>query len=98
MINLHDPRSENNQTVRRSPRCPPESFLNTIEAKRYAFLAQQFREMDRPVLAQMCENWAREHTLTVIRLEQAERRLADLDRRLSAKQSLVRGEIGGDAA
>lgn len=87
MINLHDPASKNNQTVRQSPRCPPESFLNTIEAKRYAFLAEQFRGLDRPVLAQMCDNWAREHTLTVIRLEQAERRLEALDRRLA--------EIGG---
>ena len=84
MINMHDPHSENNQTVRQSRRCPPESFLNTIEAKRYAFLAEMFAEMDRPVLAQMCRNWEREHTLTVLRLAQAERRLEDLDARLRA--------------
>lgn len=89
MITLYDPTSENNQTVRRSSRCPPESFLNTIEAQRYAFLAEQFREMDRPVLAQMCRNWEREHRLTVIKLAQAERRLANLDARLRA--------LGGDA-
>jgi hypothetical protein len=89
MITLYDPNSENNQTVRQSPRCPPESFLNTIEAKRYAFLAERFAEMDRPVLAQMCRNWEREHQLTVLKLAQVERRLADLDRRLR--------EIGGAA-
>lgn len=87
MIDLYDPNSENNHTVRRSSRCPPETFLNTIEAKRYEFLATVFREMDRPVLAQMCDNWAKEHRLTIVKLEQMERRLASLDRRL--------GEIGG---
>lgn len=97
MIDLYDPGSENNQTVRRSPRCPPESFLNTIEAKRYAFLAQQFADLDRPVLAQMCRNWEREHLLTVVKLAQMERRLSDLDQRLSAKRSLVRGESGRGA-
>lgn len=85
MITLYDPNSENNQRQQTtSTRCPPESFLNTIEAKRYAFLAQQFADMDRPVLAQMCRNWEREHTLTVLRLRQAERRLSSLDARLRA--------------
>lgn len=83
MINLYDPASKNNQRVgRRSPRCPPESFLNRIEAKRYEYLAEVFREMDRPVLAQMCANWAREHLLTVVKLEKMDDRLADLDQRL----------------
>jgi hypothetical protein len=85
VITLYDPKSENNQRQRTtSPRCPPESFLNTIEAKRYAFLAQQFADMDRPVLAQKCRNWEREHTLTVLRLQQAEERLSSLDARLRA--------------
>jgi hypothetical protein len=84
MIDLYDPNSENNQTVRRSRRCPPESFLNQIEAKRYEYLAEVFDEMDRPVLAQMCRKWAKEHRLTVIRLASAEARLNDLDRRLRA--------------
>lgn len=84
MITLYDPTSENNQTVRRFRRAPPEGFLNTIEAKRYEFLAEQFREIDRPVLAQLCDNWAREHRLTVVKLVQAERRLSDLDARLRA--------------
>lgn len=85
MISLYDPKSENNHRRRTiSPRCPPESFLNTIEARRYAFLAQQFAELDRPVLAQMCRNWEREHMLTVLRLQQAEDRLASLDARLRA--------------
>lgn len=84
MITLYDPNSENNQTVRRSRRCPPESFLNEIEAKRYEYLAEVFHEMDRPVLEQMCRNWAREHRLTVMRLTNAEHRLSDLDRRLRA--------------
>jgi hypothetical protein len=79
VINLHDPHSENNQTVRQSRRCPPESFLSTIEAKRYGFLAEIFTELDRPVLAQMCRNWEREHQLTALKLEQSARRLADLD-------------------
>lgn len=87
VIDLHDPRSENNQTVGKSHRCPPETFLNTIEVKRYEFLAEQFRGMDRPVLAQMCDNWAKEHRLTITKLEQMERRLSNLDRRLA--------EIGG---
>jgi hypothetical protein len=85
MIELHDPDSVNNQRRRStSPRCPSESFLNTIEARRYAFLAQQFADLDRPVLAQMCRNWEREHTLTVLRLQQAEERLSSLDARLRA--------------
>lgn len=59
-----------------SPRCPPETFLNEIEARRYEFLAEQFREIDRPVLAQMCRNWAKEHRGLIARRTDIERRRA----------------------
>lgn len=84
---LPEPRSEPPTTARpvtriSSRRAPPESFLNELEAKRYDFLASQFTDLDRPVLAQMCANWAREHRLTITRLAEVERRIADLDREL----------------
>lgn len=85
MSTVYDPRGKNNQRVQRPSRCPPESFLNQIEARRYEFLAAQFRDLDRPVLAQMCQNWAREHLLTITKLAEMEDRLAELDARLRAQ-------------
>lgn len=82
MITLYHPGATDDPEATRSRRCPPESFLNTIEAKRYEYLAEVLRELDRPVLAQMCVNWAKEHRLTVGKLAEADRRLADLDARL----------------
>jgi hypothetical protein len=63
----------------RSRRCPPESFLNTLEAKRYEFCAAKFKEAGMPFIAAMCVRWAAEHRLTIERLQEAERRIAHLD-------------------
>ena len=88
MITLYDPRPEGAtlaqpSSQQASRRCPPEAFLNEIEAKRYDFLAEQFREMDRPVLAQMCQNWAKEHRLTIAKLALVDERIAKLDATLA---------------
>jgi hypothetical protein len=60
----------------RSPRCPPESFLNTLDARRYEYLAQILRECDRPNAAAMAERWAKEHTGAIALRADIERRRA----------------------
>ena len=65
-----------------SRRCPPQSFLNTIDAKRYAFLAEKLRELDSPVFAAMCDRWALEHTETAAKLDALDQRMAVLDAKL----------------
>lgn len=72
MIRYYDP----GQLPRRSP---PEAFLNQIEASRYAFLAEMFRDLDRPVLAQMCQNWMKEHRAAADALARTDARLDRLD-------------------
>jgi hypothetical protein len=61
-----------------SRRCPPQSFLNTIDEKRYAFLAEQFRKLDSPVYAEMCERFAAEHRETAVKLNALDAKLYPL--------------------
>jgi hypothetical protein len=62
--------------------CPPEAFLNIIDAKRYEYLAAVFAGMDHPHLAQLCACWAEEHRLTATKLGEVEQRIAALDARM----------------
>lgn len=65
--------------VRSLRRCPKPSFLNTIEQRRYEFLAAKLRDAGSPFYAELCDRWAEEHRLTVIALEEVDERIAALD-------------------
>lgn len=85
MITLYDPRPEGAtlaqpSSQQASPRCPDETFLSSLDAQRYEYLAAILRECDRPNAAAMAENWAKEHT-GAIKLR------ADIERRRAAGEA-----------
>lgn len=55
-----------------SRRCPPVSFLNTIEEKRYAYLAQRLRAAGLTTAAEMAQRWADEHRLAGLKIKALE--------------------------
>jgi hypothetical protein len=55
-----------------SRRCPPPSFLNTIDERRYAFLAAKCRAAGLTTAAEMAEKWAEEHRLAGLRIKALE--------------------------
>ena len=71
MITPYDPKS-----ARQSP---GDRFFHHVEARRYEWLEAQLRAAGSLGAADLCRRWADEHRLTVVRLDEADRRLAALD-------------------
>lgn len=83
MITLYDPRPAGATLAQpTSPRHDAQAirggFFEEIFAKRWEFVAEKFREADRPHYAEMCDRFAEEHWLTAKKLNEAEQRMADL--------------------
>jgi hypothetical protein len=84
MINLYYPQATPTPSDRTPRRPTDEHFWIWREQRRYEFMAAKLREAERHAYADLCDRWAEQARLEIAALEEVDRRIAALDRKLKS--------------
>lgn len=79
MSNLYFPTTPSDRTRRRPT---DEHFFLWRDMRRNEYMAEKWREAGKDAYADLCDRWAEQARLEIAALEEVERRIAALDRKL----------------